>query len=67
MVVCYQLNSSLLAAVGADLPCLRICIHPRKGNKWRRRRGIFSHETITAERRHDESAHTSGGLCVAEL
>ena len=51
MGVCYQLNSRLLSAVGADLPCLRICIHPRKGNKWRRRRGIFSHETITAERR----------------
>lgn len=38
MVVCLQLNSRLLAAVGADLPCLRIYIRPRKGNKWRRRR-----------------------------
>jgi len=51
MVVCLQLNSRLLAAVGADLPCLRIYIHPRKGNKWRRRRWKFSHETLTEERR----------------
>ena len=50
-VVCLHLNGRLLAAVGAASLCLRICIHPRKGNKWRRRRGIFSHETITAERR----------------
>ena len=32
MVVCYQLNSSLLIAVWADLPCLRIYIRPRKRN-----------------------------------
>lgn len=38
MGVYYQLNSRLLSAVGAALLCLRICIHPRKGNKWRRRR-----------------------------
>ena len=38
MVVCLHLNSRLLAAVGADLLCLRIYIRPRKGNKWRRRR-----------------------------
>lgn len=38
MGVYYQLIGRLLAAVGADLPCLRICIHPRKGNKWRQRR-----------------------------
>ena len=31
MVVCLHLNSRLLAAVGADLPCLRIYIRPRKG------------------------------------
>lgn len=30
MGVYYQLNSRLLAAVGADLPCLRIYIRPRK-------------------------------------
>ena len=30
MVVCLHLNSRLLAAVWADLPCLRIYIRPRK-------------------------------------
>ena len=38
MVVCLHLNSRLLSAVGANLPCLRIYIRPQKGNKWRRRR-----------------------------
>lgn len=30
MVVYYHLNSRLLSAVWADLPCLRIYIRPRK-------------------------------------
>lgn len=30
MVVYYHLNSRMLAAVCADLPCLRIYIRPRK-------------------------------------
>lgn len=30
MVVYYHLNSRVLAAVGADLPCLRIYLRPRK-------------------------------------
>ena len=30
MGVYYQLNSRMLAAVWADLPCLRIYIRPRK-------------------------------------
>lgn len=38
MGVCYQLNSRLLSAVGANLPCPRIYIRPQKGNKWRQRR-----------------------------
>lgn len=38
MGVCLHLNGRLLAAVWADLPCLRIYIRPRKENKWRRRR-----------------------------
>ena len=32
MVVYYHLNSRMLAAVWADLPCLRIYIRPRKRN-----------------------------------